>query len=166
MSIFIGLGTNLPLEDQRQGPEVLTDALAMLGEQGLEIVQVSAFYRSAPVPISDQDWYINAAAQIATSREPEAVLAILHEVEAAFGRVRSVRNAARTLDLDLLAYKDLILPETGPAPHVPHPRMAGRAFVLLPLRDLAPDWCHPITGASLSTLIAELPKDQRIERLA
>ena len=163
--IFVGLGTNLPLADQRSGAQVLHDALMAMGEAGLQVVQVSPYYRSAPVPISDQDWYVNAVAQIATEQEPVRVLAVLHGIEAAFGRVRTVRNAARTLDLDLLAYGSEIRPESGPAPHVPHPRMHLRAFVLKPLQDLAPQWCHPVTGASLSDLLAQVPEDQRIEPL-
>ncbi len=163
--IFVGLGTNLPLADQRSGAQVLDDALMAMGEAGLQVVQVSPYYRSAPVPISDQDWYVNAVAQIATEQEPVRVLAVLHGIEAAFGRVRTVRNAARTLDLDLLAYGSEIRPESGPAPHVPHPRMHLRAFVLKPLQDLAPQWCHPVTGASLSDLLAQVPEDQRIEPL-
>lgn len=164
--IFIGLGTNLPLADQRSGPKVLQDALQALQKKGVQVVAVSRFYKSEPVPISDQDWYVNAVAQVHASLDPAGLLAILHEVETGFGRVRSVRNAARTLDLDLLAYNDLYRPAGAAAPHVPHPRMDQRAFVLLPLRDVCPDWCHPVTGASLSEMIENLPAGQRLDPLA
>ena len=164
--IYVGLGTNLPLSNQKQGAQVLKDALQEMRARSLHVAQVSRFFRSEPVPISDQDWYVNAVAEIQTSLSPVEVLAILHEIEADFGRVRTVRNAARTLDLDLLAFGDLIRPEEGPAPHVPHPRMTQRAFVLLPLYDIAPQWCDPVTGASLSELIKNLPKGQRLEPLA
>lgn len=163
--IFIGLGSNLPLSNQSAGAQVLQQALLRLEDLGLKVVATSRFYRSEPVPVADQDWYVNAVAQITTNLEPVRVLALLHQVEAEFERVRTVRNAARTLDLDLIAYGREARPDTGPAPHLPHPRMKGRAFVLLPLRDLAPEWCHPVTGASLETLIKALPKDQRIEPL-
>ena len=165
VSNYIGLGTNLPLANQRSGVEILTDALVALGQRGLAIGAVSGFYRSEPVPVSDQNWYVNAVAEFDTSLSPEGVLAILHEVEALFGRTRTRPNAARTLDLDLLAFGDLVRVPSGSAPHVPHPRMHGRAFVLLPLADIAPRWCHPVTGASLSTLIDHLPAGQRIEPL-
>ncbi len=165
MSNYIGLGTNLPLANQRSGTEILTDALAALVQRGLNVRAVSGFYRSEPVPVSDQNWYINAAAEFDTSLDPEGVLRVLHEVETAFGRTRTRPNAARTLDLDLLAFGDLVRPAAGPPPQVPHPRMQGRAFVLLPLADIAPGWCHPVTGASLSVLINRLPDGQRIEPL-
>lgn len=163
--ILIGLGTNLPLSNQRSGQNLLAEALETLQNRGLEIRAVSRFYRSEPVPPSDQNWYVNAVAEIGSSLDPLPLLEVLHAVETAFGRVRTLRNAARTLDLDLLAYGQVIRPSDGPAPHLPHPRMAGRAFVLYPLNDLAPHWCHPVTGASLCDLIAALPKDQRIDLL-
>jgi len=164
--ILIGLGTNLPLADQRSGQRVLEDALAALSERKVQPVSVSPFYRSEPVPVSDQDWYVNAVAQVQTDLDPAGLLAVLHGVEADFGRVRGARNAARTLDLDLLAFHELIRAETDAAPHIPHPRMQDRAFVLYPLKDVAPDWCHPVTGASLSQMIKSLPKNQRLEPLA
>jgi 2-amino-4-hydroxy-6-hydroxymethyldihydropteridine diphosphokinase len=85
---------------------------------------------------------------------PAALLTLLHEVEASFGRKRAEPNAPRTLDLDILDYEGRV--EQGP-PVLPHPRMAGRAFVLLPLRDVAPDWRHPVSGQSISDLISALP---------
>lgn len=84
----------------------------------------------------------------------------LLDIENLFGRQRSVVNAPRTLDLDLLAYDDVIIHETGL--NVPHPRLAERAFVLLPLAEIAPDWRHPVTGDGIGTLIARLPEEQLI----
>ena len=169
-TLFIGLGTNLPRTtenlDQESGPQLLTSALQELQARGMRIDGVSDFYRSEPVPVSDQDWFVNAVAQASTSLDPVRVLEIFHEVEAVFGRVRTVRNAARTLDLDLLDYGGVNRPSFGPSPHLPHPRLDQRAFVLLPLRDLTADWCHPVTGASLSDLIKNLPPGQRIEKLS
>jgi len=165
VSKFIGLGTNLPLADQRNGQKILFDALEVLNAAGLNTVAISDFYRTEPVPVSDQNWYVNAVAEIQTDLSPERVLETLHRVEAEFGRVRGERNAARTLDLDIIAFDSLVTPETGPAPHIPHPRMQDRAFVLIPLADVSPRWCHPVTGASLSELIDRLPTGQRIEPL-
>ncbi|TCS64222.1 2-amino-4-hydroxy-6-hydroxymethyldihydropteridine diphosphokinase [Varunaivibrio sulfuroxidans] len=139
------------------------------------MVRVAPWYRSAPVPASDQPWYVNSVAEIATNLAPRAVLDALHRVEADFGRVRTVRNAPRTVDIDLLCYDDYLSkravrdvfrdsPQAGGADEeiVPHPHMHERAFVLLPLRDLAPAWRHPRSGATISALIAKLPKDQII----
>ena len=81
------------------------------------------------------------------------------------GRVRSVPNAARLIDLDLIDFKGEIAPAAPGKATLPHPRMAGRAFVLRPLADLAPAWRHPVTGAAIADLIAALPSDQPIERL-
>ena len=99
-------------------------------------------------------------AEAATSFTAAATLDVLHQVETHFGRVRSVRNAARVLDLDLLDFGGQIYNQT--VLKVPHPRMHERAFVLFPLRDLFADWTHPQTGQSLDALIDRLPADQLI----
>jgi len=86
----------------------------------------------------------------------------LHRLEAEFGRVRSLRNAPRLIDLDLLAYGREVSIE---APLLPHPRLAERAFVLMPLAEVAPEWRHPQSGRSVGEMIAALPSDQQIEPL-
>jgi 2-amino-4-hydroxy-6-hydroxymethyldihydropteridine diphosphokinase len=128
-------------------------------------VVVSPFYRSAPVPASDQPWYVNAVVEVKTSLSPDALLAQLHEVEAEFGRVRGEVNAARLIDLDLLDYRGQSAPQVQGKATLPHPRLTGRAFVLLPLADLAPAWRHPVTGAAIGDLVQALPADQVIQRL-
>jgi len=160
-SIFIGIGANLPHE--RYGPprRTLEAALAELGRRGLRMVRVSPWYRTAPVPASDQPWFINAVAEVATDLSAEALLAELHAVEAAFGRARTVPNAARAIDLDLLDYRGEIASGGPGRATLPHPRLAGRSFVLRPLADLAPDWRHPVTGQPIGELLANLPADQR-----
>jgi 2-amino-4-hydroxy-6-hydroxymethyldihydropteridine diphosphokinase len=139
--------------------------LADLGVRGVDLRRLSPWYRSAPVPLSDQPWYVNGVAEIDTREGPDALLALLHAVEEAFGRVRSVPNAARRIDLDLLDFRGEIAPGGPGKATLPHPRMTGRAFVLLPLADLAPGWRHPATGQTIATLVAGLPADQVIERL-
>ena len=99
-------------------------------------------------------------AEASTSFDAAKTLAVLHQVEAHFGRVRSERNAARVLDLDLLDFGGEIHNQI--ALTVPHPRLHERAFVLVPLRDLVADWTHPQTGQSLDVLIDCLPNDQLI----
>ena len=136
-----------------------------LERAGLRIVGRSRWYESAPVPMSDQPWYVNGVVEIDTDLDPASLLALLHEIEAAFGRTRSVRNEARPLDLDLLAYGDRVLTEE-PAPLIPHPRLHERAFVLLPLAELAPDWRHPALGEGIQALIGRLPGDQVTRPLA
>jgi len=162
--ILIGLGANLPSPEH--GPPVVTleAALAALASRGLRIRARSRWWESAPVPVSDQPWYVNGVIEVETSLAPEALLALLHEVEAGFGRLRSVPNAPRILDLDLLAYGSLV--REGPAPPLlPHPRMAERAFVLHPLAEIRPGWRHPASGLSLPQLIARLSSEQIVRPL-
>jgi len=168
--IYIGLGANLPHPQYGSPQRTLEAALAELSQRGLQTRRLSPWYRTAPVPESDQPWYVNAVAEIASDplhsdRAPDWVLAQLHAVEGAFGRVRSVPNAARFIDLDLLDFMGKIAPGGPGKATLPHPRLAGRAFVLRPLADLAPDWRHPVTGAAIADLVAALPPDQIIERL-
>lgn len=157
--ILLGLGANLP--SARHGPprETLLAALAALEAEGVRVVARSRWYDSAAWPDPSQPRYWNAVVAVETALDPVALLACLHRVEEVFGRVRGVRNAPRTVDLDLLDYDGQV--RNGPeAPVLPHPRMAERAFVLLPLREIAPDWRHPVTGSIVDALISALPAGQ------
>ena len=158
--IFIGLGANL---DGPWGPPAasIARALAELPARGVTVTRRARLYRSAPVPASDQPWFVNTVAAVATDLSPDALLAVLHAVEAAAGRVRRERWEARVLDLDLLDHDGRVQAGGGPGQAVlPHPRLAGRAFVLLPLAELAPGWKHPVTGRSIGDLIAALDPAQ------
>ncbi|GAA0570147.1 2-amino-4-hydroxy-6-hydroxymethyldihydropteridine diphosphokinase [Caenispirillum bisanense] len=151
--ILIALGANLP--SRFGGPaETLEAALAEVAARGVRVAALSRFYRTPPWPPSDQPWYVNAVARVETDLSAPALLALLHAVEEAFGRVRSVPNAPRPLDLDLIAHGTLVCDGNVV---VPHPRLQDRAFVLLPLRDVAPDWADPRDGHPLDRLIAGLP---------
>ena len=161
--VLIALGANLP---SRFGTPLQTLEVAVreIESKVLKIVRRSRWYRSEPVPVSSQDWYINGVISVETELGPEALLALLHEIEDQFGRERGERNAARVLDLDLVAYGRLVRVGEG-APEVPHPRMHERAFVLLPMVDIAPDWLHPVTGIPLAELVKAIPDDQIAEPL-
>ncbi len=163
--ILLGLGANLPNPESGPPLSTLMAALEVLGNEGIAIVRRSPWYRSAPVPASSQPWFVNGVAAVATSAGPEDLLATLHRIEDRFGRVRRSRNEPRSLDLDLLDYDGRIRPR-GRAPILPHPRLHERAFVLLPLRDVAPDWRHPVFGTPIVDLIADLPQPQPIELLS
>lgn len=158
--IFVGLGANLP---GKFGPpaETIAAALRAMTASGLKVLQVSRLWLTAPVPVSDQPWYHNAVAAIETDLPPLAIFKILQGIENDFGRVRHVRNEARIIDLDLLAYHDLI--QKDPLLILPHPRAHERGFVLLPLKEIDSEWMHPVTGQSVDTLIAALPEDQKAE---
>jgi 2-amino-4-hydroxy-6-hydroxymethyldihydropteridine diphosphokinase len=166
--ILIGLGANLP--SAQGGPrETLEAALKAFPDHGLTVIRLSPWYESSPVPPSDQPWFVNGVAVIGTALDPREILESLLAVERAFGRQRGERWAARTLDLDLLAYGDHVvdLPasEGRPAVTVPHPRLHDRRFVLLPLKDVAPDWRHPATGETVNALIAALDDPGEVRRL-
>jgi 2-amino-4-hydroxy-6-hydroxymethyldihydropteridine diphosphokinase len=160
-SIFIGLGANLPHEQYGSPRHTLEAALVELGRRGVRTMRVSRWYRTAPVPASDQPWYENAVAEVATGLTADALLAELHAVEGAFGRSRTVVNAARPIDLDLLDFKGEVAAGGPGRATLPHPRMAQRAFVLRPLADLAPDWRHPVSGQPIADLLAVLPPEHQ-----
>jgi 2-amino-4-hydroxy-6-hydroxymethyldihydropteridine diphosphokinase len=140
VSAFIALGANLrdPEAQVRAGVE----ELAMLRDTRL--MSVSSLYRSAPVGYLDQPEFVNAVAEIETALAPRALLESLLAIERRYGRVRQFANAPRTLDLDIVLYGDLEVNEPGLA--IPHPRMYERAFVVVPLAEIAPDRVVPGRG--------------------
>lgn len=156
--IVVALGANLP---SRFGTpaQTLEAAKAAMEKAGLRVVKSSRTWLTAPVPVSDQPWYHNAVVAIETDLDAFQLLSALQSIENDFGRVRIERNEPRVLDLDLVAYNDEIIDR--PALIVPHPRMHERAFVLLPLQEIAPEgWQHPILKKSLADLVGIIPADQ------
>jgi len=160
--IIIGLGANLP---SRFGEprETCAAALMALAVRGVHPLRQSRLWRTAPVPVSDQPWFVNAVAALDTDLPPEALLDVLSSIEQDFGRVRGERNAARGIDLDLLDYRGWQMYTDHLT--LPHPRLHDRAFVLQPLADIAPDWRHPLTRRPLAELIAALPAGQVAEAM-
>lgn len=144
--VFVGLGANLG--DALDTVGAAFDALDALADT--RCVARSSLYRSAPVDGDGPD-YINAVAELRTRQPPMELLRSLQAIEQRFGRERPYRNAPRTLDLDLLLYGRRRIDSA--ALQLPHPRMAQRAFVLLPLSEIAPE------------LVGSIPADQRIERI-
>jgi 2-amino-4-hydroxy-6-hydroxymethyldihydropteridine diphosphokinase len=161
--VLIGLGGNLP--DPRFGAprRVLAAALAALAAEGVRVDARSSWYRSAPLPPSDQPWYVNAVARLATTRDPLALLVLMQRVERQFGRVRGAPNAARTVDLDLLDFDGLEIETEFLV--LPHPRLHLRRFALVPLAEIAPLWRHPGLGLSAAELLAGLGEEQELHPL-
>ncbi|WP_420565443.1 2-amino-4-hydroxy-6-hydroxymethyldihydropteridine diphosphokinase [Thalassobaculum sp.] len=155
--IIVAIGANLPASGYETPLSTCEAAVVRLAEDAdIQVTGRSRWYESEPVPKSDQPWFVNGAVSVETDLLPEVLLARLHVIEESFGRVRRVRNEARPLDLDLIDYDGQV--RIGAVdPTLPHPRAGERAFVLLPIRDLDPDWRHPVTGEAVSTLIAGLP---------
>ena len=161
--LYIGIGANLTPAGYKPPREGCEAALASLQVEGICLKQISNWYETAPVPVSDQPWYLNAVALATTSVDPSMALAALHRIESCFGRVRKEQNEARVLDMDLLDFDGECKQNSSLT--LPHPRMHERAFVLLPLRELCPEWTHPISGISIDNLVERLPPGQKI-RLA
>ena len=162
--IYVAIGGNLIPDGYDSLYEGLEAAIKMLPAYGCPVQKVSSYYITAPVPVSDQPDYLNAVLMCTTELSAAETLANLHKIESQFGRVRSVRNAARVLDLDLIDYDGEVFDSNNL--QIPHPRMPDRAFVLYPLLDVAPSWQHPQTGLDVATLIAQLPEGQSIRRIA
>lgn len=138
-------------------------AAAQLPAIGAAIVARSPWYLSEPVPASDQPWFVNGVAEVAAALPPAELLARLLALEAQFGRERGARDAARTLDLDLLDYDGRKC--STPNLVLPHPRLHERRFVLAPLCDIVPDWRHPRLGLTVAELLAGLPPGHPIRRI-
>jgi 2-amino-4-hydroxy-6-hydroxymethyldihydropteridine diphosphokinase len=153
---YIGLGGNMPSARLGTPRATLSAAIDALTEAGPSHLRRSRWYRSAPVPPSAQPPFVNAVVAVRPDRPPVALLLLLHQIEHRFGRIRTVPNAARVLDLDLLAVDDLVCDGPGGLT-LPHPRLHRRAFVLKPWAELAPEWRHPVLGRTVAELIARLP---------
>jgi 2-amino-4-hydroxy-6-hydroxymethyldihydropteridine diphosphokinase len=154
---FIAIGANLASEPGGTPLQNCEAAVARLaGHVRIGRACRSRWFSSAPIPASTQPRYINGMLRVETELTPTALLFACQAIEQEAGRVRGLADAARTLDLDLIDMAGLIR-VTGGDPVLPHPRAGQRAFVLLPLRDVAPDWVHPVTGQSIGALISALP---------
>jgi 2-amino-4-hydroxy-6-hydroxymethyldihydropteridine diphosphokinase len=144
---YIALGTNLGdrLENLQQARQALSPQATIIAE--------SPVYETPPWGYLDQPAFLNQVVEAQTLLSPQALIAHLKSLEARLGRVPGILNGPRLIDLDLLFYDDLRL-ET-PTLTIPHPRMVGRGFVLKPLADLAPDYRHPVFGATVAEMLQE-----------
>ena len=162
--ILVGIGSNLAARGYASPQATAVAALAALAAPDLALIACSPWYESEPVPRSGQPWFVNAIVVVAAALAPEALLERLQALELRFGRERGARNAARTLDLDLIDY-DCRIVETATLT-LPHPRLHERRFVLAPLCDLAPGWRHPLLGVTAAELLAGLPAGQPVRNPA
>jgi 2-amino-4-hydroxy-6-hydroxymethyldihydropteridine diphosphokinase len=146
----VGLGSNLGDRE-----DSIREALERLSRRDrIRLIRTSSVYETDPVGVTGQPTFLNAAAHLATELNPAELLEVLQEVEREMGRRRTVRWGPRIIDLDLLLYEDLILDR----PHltVPHPRLARRAFVLVPLAEIAPEAVEPCSGLRVDQLLRTL----------
>lgn len=175
--ILVALGSNLSFGEMLP-VQILRAALKSMNDSLLKVEQVSRFFATPSFPIGNGPDYVNAAAMLCGEMSGVEILAILNRIEAEFARERDRRWGQRTLDLDLLAVRDEVAPDLPTfqawrdipletqmtrAPDdliLPHPRMQDRAFVLVPLLDIAPDWQHPVSGLSVTEMLARLDGDE------
>lgn len=162
--VLVAIGANLPGPDGTPAIETCRWAVGELGRiPGMRVVAVSSWWASAPIPPDPgSPPYINGAARLEGEAAPEALLAALHAIEDAAGRVRPYVNAPRVLDLDLIDVGGRVLGGRGLV--LPHPRAHLRAFVLRPLAEVAPGWVHPVLRQPVQALIEAL-EPQEIRRL-
>lgn len=176
---LVAFGANLPWEGQPPATTIALAARALEREAGP--LRLSRLYATPCFPAGAGPDYVNAAAQLTLPEgmTPAAFLAVLHGIEARFGRQRDTRWGMRTLDIDIVAIGETISPnldswrvwaDLRPEDQIrrtpdrlilPHPRLQDRAFVLVPLADVAPDWQHPVTGRSVTQMLDALPPEDR-----
>ncbi|MDF7676227.1 2-amino-4-hydroxy-6-hydroxymethyldihydropteridine diphosphokinase [Neisseriaceae bacterium ESL0693] len=162
VTAVIALGANL-----NQPAEQIQAALTLLDQtDAVTVLQASPLYCTRPVGYVDQPDFVNAVALIQTDLSAQALLRLLHEIEQHFGRQRTFRNAPRTLDLDIIDYAHQLINETDL--QLPHPRAHERAFVMVPLAAIAPDYCigqSSLTAAEMARQLTEADPDGIITRL-
>lgn len=178
--VLVALGANMP-SDVGSPEKTLLHAIDVLADSRLSVIEISPFYMTPCFPAGVGPDYVNAAAVLSGMESPKEMLTVLHDVEATLGRTRETRWGQRTLDLDLVGFGDMILPDlatyrdwhdlalsdqikrTPDQLILPHPRMQDRAFVLIPLADIAPDWIHPVSGLSVRQMLDALPEADKSE---
>lgn len=152
-TILVAIGANLATAGGRTPLETCRWAAGRLAQlPDLERRGVSRWFATRPVPASDQPRFVNGACWLSGEIGPRRLLEALQAIEAEAGRVRGVPNAARTLDLDLLAMDGLVMADAKLT--LPHPRLQDRAFVLAPLHDVRPDWVHPVLNLNVAAMLA------------
>lgn len=146
--VFLGIGANLGdrLENFKKALELLKKNPAVT------LQKISSIFETEPIGLKDQPLFLNAVLQIETDLAPKELLNFTQSIENQLGRVCEITGGPRPIDLDIIFYEDLIISEDDLV--IPHPLMVERAFVLVPLEELAPDFIHPVLGLTVAQLAA------------
>ena len=156
-TVYLGLGSNI---GDREGH--LRAALERLASGDLRVLRVSPVYETEPLEVTAQRWFLNQVVEAETSLFPKQLLARVGRIERALGRVRGTPNGPRTIDIDILLYASAVV--RAAELEIPHPRMAGRRFVLAPLADLCPELRHPVTRKTVREMLEAAPQ-QAVRRV-
>ncbi len=147
--LYLGLGSNMGDREK-----LLQSALDALDTPDLQLLRVSSLYETEPIGFRDQAWFLNLVAEFETELFPKQLLHRMQKVELSLGRVRSVKNGPRTIDIDILLYGNSVI-ETAEL-KIPHPRYRERRFTLAPLAELNPALRDPMTGQTMAEMLAAL----------
>jgi len=162
--IIVALGSNV------RGPwgrpaETLDQALLWMGQNGIKILARSSWIETKPYGRTDQPAFVNGAVHVKTALMPEDLLKMLHKIEVAAGRRRREKWGPRTLDLDLIAYNNVVLQGSDNSLNLnlPHDDLHNRSFVLQPIAELNPSWQHPVSAKTVTQMLDDLPKTDEIK---
>ena len=156
--VFLSLGSNL---GNRCG--YIHKALEALAAAGIEVRRVSAFYRTEPVEFRQQPWFINCAAEVSTELLPLQLLKATQRVERDLGRQRTINKGPRTIDIDILLYENVVV--RSAALNIPHPSMAERKFVLVPLCEIAAGLRHPVSRLTMEEMLNNTADSSQVVRI-
>ena len=159
--ILVAIGSNLNSKSFGS-PEQNCNAAIEILRKYFEVTQSSSFYKTEPIPKSEQPWFVNCIVNIKSKISPSRILDTLLEIELQFGRKRNRKNEARVIDLDLIAYNSLIVKSLKLT--LPHPRMHLRKFVIQPICDINKNWIHPISKKKALEILKELA-NQKISNI-
>jgi 2-amino-4-hydroxy-6-hydroxymethyldihydropteridine diphosphokinase len=156
--VHLSLGSNLSDREKN-----LARAVEELEKRGVKILRRSSIYETEPVEIIEQAWFLNCAIEVETELQPQQLMKLLLEIELELGRRREIKYGPRTIDLDILLQGDAIV--NTPQLTIPHPKMAERRFVLVPLAEIAPQAWHPVLHRTIAELLAECPDQSEVRGL-
>jgi 2-amino-4-hydroxy-6-hydroxymethyldihydropteridine diphosphokinase len=157
-NIYLSLGSNI---GDRAGN--ISRAVAELGARGVRVVKQSALYETEPVELREQGWFLNCVVEVETELTPQQLMQVLLKIEREMGRERIVPKGPRIIDMDILLFSSSVVKESRL--EIPHPRMADRCFVLVPLAEIAPGAVHPVLKKTIQQLLQETPDHSEVRRV-